>query len=84
MLVDLAMPGMPGLDLIPLLRLRRPNLRIVAMTLLDTAAYRTAALAAGADAFVSTSALVNELVPAIRSVARDGPVAVISRNRGVP
>ena len=68
-LVDLAMPDVPGLDLIPRLRGARPELGIIVLSFLDVEAYRQAALAAGADAFVAKAATGSELLPAIRQVA---------------
>lgn len=66
--IDLAMPGLPGLKAISLLRAALPNLGIIALTLLEANGYRQAALAAGADEFVSKATLVTELLPAIRRV----------------
>lgn len=69
-LVDLAMPDLPGLALIPRLRAAQPEMGIIALTLLDADGYRQAALAAGADEFVAKAALGTDLLPAIRRVAR--------------
>ena len=66
-LVDLRMPGLPGLEAIPRLREMMPNLGIVAMSL--TPVYRRAAIAAGADEFIDKAALATELLPAIRRAA---------------
>jgi len=68
-LIDLAMPDLPGLELIPRLRAARPELGIIALTFLDTDGYRQAALAAGADEFVPKPTLITELIPAIRRAA---------------
>ena len=68
-LIDLNMPGLSGLEAIPRLRRALPDAGIIAVTLLDTDAYRQAALAAGADDFVSKITLNAELLPAIRRVA---------------
>ena len=68
-LIDLKMPGLSGLEAIPRLRRALPDARIIAVTLLDTDAYRQAALAAGADDFVPKTTLNAELLPAIRRVA---------------
>lgn len=69
-LVDLAMPDLPGLEVIPRLRAARPEMGIIALTLLEVDSYRQAALAAGADEFVEKSTLSTALVPAMRQVAR--------------
>jgi len=71
-LIDLAMPGLPGLKAIPLLRGALPNLGIIALTLMEPNGYRQAALAAGADEFVSKATLATDLHPAIRRVWQFG------------
>ena len=68
-LLDLAMPDMPGWEVIPRLRKELPEVGIIVLSLLESGAYREMVLAAGADAFVGKSALVAELVPAICRVA---------------
>jgi CheY-like chemotaxis protein len=72
-LVDLAMPDVPGLVAIPQLRAALPSLGIIAVSLFDAPAYRQAALGAGADAFVPKAALSTELLPAIRRLRRGRP-----------
>jgi DNA-binding NarL/FixJ family response regulator len=68
-LLDLAMPGMPGWEVIPRLRKELPGVGIIVLTLLESGGYRDMVLDAGADAFVSKSVLVTELLPAICRVA---------------
>lgn len=68
-LLDLAMPDLPGLDVIPLLREVLPEVKLIALTMLDTDAYRTAATTAGADAFVAKAAMGTNLLSAIRRVS---------------
>ncbi len=68
-LLDLAMPDLPGLDAIPLLREVLPEVKLIALTMLDTDAYRTAAKKAGADAFVAKAAMGTNLLSAIRRVS---------------
>jgi DNA-binding NarL/FixJ family response regulator len=69
-LIDLSMSDLPGLELIPQLRAALPDIRIIALTLFDTDDYRQAALAAGADGFVSKNTMNTDLMPAIQRVAR--------------
>lgn len=69
--LDLRMPGMTGLEMIPRLRTLLPEVRIVMLTQLEARGYREAALAAGADEFVSKARMDSDLPPAIRRVARD-------------
>ena len=72
-LIDLAMPGLSGLETIPRLRAVLPEVGIIALTVLDTNGYREAALAASADDFVPKATLDTDLLPAIRRVAQAGP-----------
>ncbi len=67
-LTDLAMPKVSGMETILRLRAAWPKIGVIALTLLDTAAYRQAALTAGADAFVPKDNLNTELLPTIRQV----------------
>jgi two-component system response regulator NreC len=69
-LVDLSMSDLPGLELIPQLRAALPEISIIALTLFDTDDYRQAALAAGADGFVSKNTMNTDLMPAIQSVTQ--------------
>ena len=69
-LIDLDMPGLSGLETIRGLRALMPHVGIIAMSLLNTSGYRQAALATGADGFVSKRNLSTDLLPAIRRVAR--------------
>jgi DNA-binding NarL/FixJ family response regulator len=69
-LVDLTMPDLPGLEVIPRLRRMLPETGIIALTLHNTDAYRQAALTAGADDFIPKGCMSAELLPAIRRVAR--------------
>lgn len=69
-LLDLAMPDLPGLEVIPRLRAALPEVGIVVLTLLDEAAYRQAALEAGADGFVSKATLGADLLPAIQQAVQ--------------
>ncbi len=67
-LVDLTMPNISGLEVIPRLRELLPQVGIIALTLHNTNAYRQAALDAGADHFIPKSAMSTELLPAIREI----------------
>jgi DNA-binding NarL/FixJ family response regulator len=69
-LIDLAMPGLSGLETIPHLRAVLPGVGIIALTMLDTNSYWQAALAAGADGFVPKASLDTDLLPAMRRVAQ--------------
>ncbi len=71
-LLDLAMPDIPGLEAIPRLRSILPEVSIIALTLLATDGYRQAALSAGAQDFIPKAKLSQDLLPAIRRVMQAG------------
>lgn len=71
-IVDLQMPDLNGLELIPQLRTALPEMRIIALTLHDNDAYRRAALAAGAHEFVGKANMHDNLLSAVRKVAGPG------------
>ena len=68
-LVDLAMPDISGLALIPRLREAMPDAIIIALTLMDPDSFHQATLTAGADAFVSKTSLERDLLPTIKRLA---------------
>lgn len=68
--IDLAMADLHGLEAIPQLRSMLPDAGIIALTFLDSDSYRQAALAAGANEFVSKARLDTDLLPAIWRLAR--------------
>jgi len=69
-LLDLAMPGLGGLETIPHLRSMLPDVSIIVLTVLDTNGYHQAALAAGADDFVAKANLSTDLIPAIQRLSQ--------------
>jgi DNA-binding response OmpR family regulator len=73
-LVDLAMPGLPGLETIPHLRRMMPELKIIALTVMNSPSFRRAALAAGADVFLPKATMRTDLLPAIRQLVQDNGV----------
>ena len=77
-LVDLQMPLRSGLALLPHLRACLPDAILVALSLLDPNRYQAAALAAGADAFVSKAHLEHEVLPTVHRLAARKPCG----NRG--
>ncbi len=69
-LLDLLMPDVPGLEAIPRLRAALPDVGIIALTLHDADGYRRAALAAGADDFVTKPFNKVELLVRVKSLLR--------------
>ena len=64
-LIDLALPEVSGLSVLAQLRKDHARIGTVALTMFESDAYRTAALNAGANAFVTKRMLNQQLVTAI-------------------
>ncbi len=69
-LLDLTMPGMPGLQALALLRRQVPEARVLILTMHEDEAYLRQALAEGAAGYIIKRATDEELITAIRAVAR--------------
>ena len=67
-LMDLAMPGMGGLEATRRLKAKPDAPRVIMLSLHEHPMYRMAALDAGASGFVSKSKLGTALLPMIRSL----------------
>ena len=68
-LLDLALPGMSGLEALPLFRRMRPDLRVLALSMYSEEQYALRVFQAGADGFISKGSVVEELLVALRRVA---------------
>ncbi len=71
-LLDVAMPGTDGLTVATQLRSKRPELRIIMLTMHDDDVSVERALAIPVDGFVSKSAATSELLQAIDTVRGGG------------
>ncbi|MCC7210161.1 MAG: response regulator transcription factor, partial [Anaerolineae bacterium] len=69
-LLDLTMPGLGGLEALPLLRKMAPRTRILVLTMHDDESYLRQALREGASGYVVKKAADSELIAAIRTVMR--------------
>lgn len=70
-LLDLSMPGLGGLDALPILRQRAPTARILILTMHDDPQYLRKALKSGAAGYVLKKAADVELLSAIHAVLRN-------------
>lgn len=69
-LLDLTMPGLSGAGLIRTLRSKLPDVKIIVLSMHKTDAYVLEALRAGASAYVLKESEADEVITAIRQVAR--------------
>jgi DNA-binding NarL/FixJ family response regulator len=69
-LVNLELPGPNGIEVARMLRARHPSCRVVVMSVNDSMALRTAALDAGAEAFISKRDLRLALHPIVFSLVK--------------
>src|SRR5947207_5969474 len=68
MLVDLSMPDMNGLETTQAIKARPTPPRVIIMTLHNDLEYATAAVASGADGFITKSAFSIGILPLIASL----------------
>lgn len=66
MLLDLIMPGVNGLEVLRWIKAERPEIKVIIVTVHDEDAYRQAAEASGADAFLLKKTLGTTLLPTIQ------------------
>jgi DNA-binding NarL/FixJ family response regulator len=71
-LVDMSMPGVSGIELIRRLRLEKPSLRILVLSMHGEQQYAARALKAGASGYLTKDSASEQLVGAIRKVAAGG------------
>jgi len=70
LILDISMPGLGGLDALPLLRKHALSTRILILTMHDDESYLKGALRSGAAGYVLKKAADSELLSAIRTVIR--------------
>lgn len=71
-LIDMSMPGLAGIALIKRLKLERPGLRILVLSMHGETQYAARALKAGASGYLTKDSASEQLVVAIRKVAAGG------------
>lgn len=77
-LMDLAMPGMGGLEATRRLKAKTSAPRVIMLSLHEHPMYRKAALDAGANGFIPKSELGATLLPMIRSLFRASTEGAVS------
>lgn len=71
-LLDMTMPGMDGLDVLKQLKIERPKLPVLILTIHPEAQYALRVLKAGASGYITKSSAPDELIRAVKKVFRGG------------
>ena len=71
-MLDLSMPGLSGMDLIKRVRLEKPKLRILVLSMHGEQQYAARALKAGASGYLNKDSAAEQLVGALRKIAAGG------------
>jgi DNA-binding NarL/FixJ family response regulator len=71
-LLDLSMPGLSGLALIKRLKIEKPKLRILVLSMHGESQYAARALKAGASGYLTKDSAAAQLLGAIRKIAAGG------------
>ena len=70
--LDLSMPGLAGIDLVKRVKLEKPKLRILVLSMHGEQQYAARALKAGASGYLTKDSASAQLVGAIRKIAAGG------------
>ena len=70
--LDLSMPGLSGLDLVKRLKLEKPKLRLLVLSMHAEQQYAVRALKAGASGYLTKDSASAQLIGALRKVAAGG------------
>ena len=71
-MLDMSMPGLAGIDLIKRLKIERPKLRILVLSMHGETQYAARALKAGASGYLNKDSAAEQLLVAIRKIAAGG------------
>lgn len=71
-MVDMSMPGLSGLDLIKRLKIEKPALKLLVLSMHGEQQYAARALKAGASGYLNKDSAGEQLVVALRKVAAGG------------
>jgi DNA-binding NarL/FixJ family response regulator len=71
-MLDMSMPGLSGIDLIKRLKLERPKLRILVLSMHGESQYAARALKAGAAGYLTKDSPAETMLGALRKIAAGG------------
>jgi two-component system, NarL family, invasion response regulator UvrY len=71
-MLDMSMPGLSGLDLIKRLKLEKPKLRILVLSMHGESQYAARVLKAGASGYLNKDSAAEALLGALRKIAGGG------------
>jgi two-component system, NarL family, invasion response regulator UvrY len=71
-LLDLALQGMDGLEVLQNLRVRKPDLPVLILTMYPEEHYGTRSFQAGASGYLTKESVASDLISAIRKVTQGG------------
>ncbi|TAK84429.1 MAG: response regulator transcription factor [Betaproteobacteria bacterium] len=71
-MLDMSMPGLAGIDLIKRIKLERPQLRLLVLSMHAEHQYAARALKAGASGYLTKDSAAEQLVLALRKIAAGG------------
>lgn len=74
--LDMKLPGVSGSEGIPMLRKVVPSVRVLVLTMLESADAKDVVRSAGGDGFLTKGCAPSELVEAVRTVAHGGTVGL--------
>lgn len=72
LLLDIAMPSLSGLDVLKQLRIKRPKLRVLVLSMYPEGQYAVRAIRAGAAGYLTKRSASDELIEAIKRVSQGG------------
>ena len=71
-MLDLSMPGLSGIDLIKRLKVEKPGLKLLVLSMHGEQQYAARALKAGASGYLTKDSAAQQLVGALRKIAAGG------------
>ena len=71
-ILDIAMPGISGLDVLKELKIKKPHLPVLILSMFPAEHYELSVLNAGADGYVTKDNMMDDLIEAMRQILNGG------------